>query len=387
MFLPLILLVTFCSFHGSDAIANPGPTCDVGEQERVHGGLCSTGKCQDYCARKYGAELVGSTCVDHPGKPNRECICKLKCCNSGCWGDPHCWTCDGVKFGYQGMKKHYVLKPIQAYRTLPYFTISQVNRVWEKGPMAILDVSEVIVKDWSLNVELKVPDPGTSQYILKANDKVVSIPYRFVEYDEYREHFLSVDFGDAAKTIVILTTSFGLRITYSTKGSGTGMYSDISIDTPRHPELKDQSHGLLGRWNGNPDDDAVDANGVKQPLDDRFSWAFGDSWIVPGGRTKTPQCVRDEAKEKDKKKTDEVDPKVKARAEKLCKKALESPELTGCAKKIGRVVPLIKNCITDLIYMENERKREQYIDDLIATFVSKCKGKNIGEGAAVGLAV
>lgn len=79
---------------------------------------------------------------------------------------------------------------------------------------------------------------------------------------------------DGEATELVITTSFGLRITYD-------LYK-ISVDIPRHPELKDNLHGLLGRWNDNPADDSIDANGKKQTLDNKFSWAFGDSWIVRG---------------------------------------------------------------------------------------------------------
>jgi len=270
------------------------------------------------------------------------------------------------------------LKPIKDYPTLPNFEITQINKLWQTGPMAILDVSEVVIKDWSLVIDIKVPDGPTGQYILTVNEKKEEIPFRFSELDDNREHFVNIVFGDDKKSQVVLTTSFGLRVVYTTKGSGTSIYSDISIDTPRHPELKDNSHGILGRWNGNPDDDAVDANGQKQVLDEKFSWAFGDSWIVPGGRTKTADCIRDEAVKTEDEIRKATDPKVQIAVEKLCLEVLENPELKQCAKNLGRAVPLLKNCITDLIFMDNAEARKQYIEDLVDSFASTCKRRGKG---------
>lgn len=96
---------------------------------------------------------------------------------------------------------------------------------------------------------------------------------------------MNIQFGDEENRELILTTSFGLRITYSTHVNADTIYSDISVDIPRHPELKNNTHGLLGRWNDNPDDDSIDASGKKQTLDEKFSWEFGDSWIVRGAMT------------------------------------------------------------------------------------------------------
>jgi len=277
------------------------------------------------------------------------------------------------------------MKPIKKYSTLPEFEIRQTNKVWKGGPMSMLDVSEVLIKSWSLVIQLKMPD-GPAGYVLTVNDKPQNIPYRFSQFDDYRERFVNIVYTDGSKSVVVLTTSFGLRITWTTKPR-VGIESDISIDFPRHPELKDNSHGLLGRWNGNADDDAIGSAGTKHPLDDKFSWAFGDSWIVLDGRTKTPDCVRNEAVEKNEQKFKDIDPALKAKAERLCKQALESPELKNCAQKIGRVVPLAKNCVTDLIYSSNDAEREEYIADLVDSFLKRCQGKQLGEGEGVGLSI
>jgi len=391
----IIVLLSIGAFIGSKALQDLGPTCDVGEQEKVSG-LCTgndASKCNDYCKKKYGTELLGAVCSDERKNKKRECICKLKCCNIGCWGDPHCWTCDGVRFGYQGLKKIYLMKPIKKYPTLPEFEINQINKPWKGSPMAMLDISELVVRDWSQIVQVKMPEGENGQYVLTVNEKKENIPYRYSQFDDNRERFINIVYADDKKTQVVLITSFGLRITYTTKPR-VGLESDVSIDFPRHPELKDNSNGLLGRWNGNPDDDAIDANGQKQPLDDKFSWPFGDSWIIPGGRTKTAECVREEAKQVADKVVTETDPKLKENVEKQCKQALDSPELKACAKIAGRVVPLIKNCVTDLIFLDNDAERKAYIEDLIDTFATTCKSRGQKfvqkdtpqKGDAVGLA-
>jgi hypothetical protein len=267
-----------------------------------------------------------------------------------------------------------MLKPITTFPNIPYFTIAQINKVWQKGPMAILDISEVIIKDWKVTVEVKTPDGPTAGFIVKVNDEQLKdLPYRWSKIDEHRERFVNIIWGNAAKSQVVLTTSFGLKVVYTTNGAGNDRYTDLSIDTPRHPELKDHIHGLLGRWNDKPDDDSVDANGVKQPLDEGFSWAFGDSWIVPGGRTKTPDCVRDDAVKNKDDHINKVDPKIKENAEKWCKEALENPELTACAKKLHRAVPLHKNCVIDLIFLDSDAARKKYLKEIHNSFLDTCK--------------
>jgi hypothetical protein len=273
------------------------------------------------------------------------------------------------------MKKHYMLKPVEdEFPTLPYFTITQINKVWQSGPMAILDISEVFVRDWKVTITVKTPDGPTGQFSLKVNDNPENIPWRFSKVHGHREIFANVAFGNDAKTQVVLTTSFGLRIVYTTQGAGNDRYTDLSIDTPRHPELKNHLHGLLGRWNDNPDDDSVDATGKKQPLDDGFSWAFGDSWIVPNtGRTPTAECTRDEAQKDHDAHVEKVDPKIKEAAEKTCKEALGRPEFTDCARKLNRAVPMIKNCVVDLIFLHTDEARQKYIKQVIASFEDTCK--------------
>jgi len=377
------------------AVCANAQTCDVYEQEEVNG-LCANGadaaKCVEYCKSKFGGEYLGAECS--PERPNkqRECICKPKCCNQGGWGDPHMRTCDGTTFGYQGMKKHYIMKPITKFQSIPHFTIAQTNKVYQKGPAAIFDMSEVIIKDWKLTIEVNDPDFPVTVFTIKVNGDVLpDLPYRFSKVDGHRERWVNIVWGNAAKTQVVLTTSFGLRIVYTCNGAGPDRYTDLSIDTPRHPELKGKMEGLLGRWNDDKADDGKDANGIIQPLDEGFSWAFGDSWIVPGGRTKTPECVRDESIKNHKDKIDHVNPKIKEVSEKLCKDGLENPAFKACAKKLNRGVPQHRNCVIDLILLGSDKARKKYVDEITGSFLDTCKRRDAKDKQkdkeAVGLAI
>jgi len=382
----IVLLIGLCGIVGLDAVALTGgttTTCDVGEQEKVRG-LCPDGKtsskCADYCKKKFGGELIAAQCTHERPTKKRECICRLKCCNQGCWGDPHCWTCDGTKFGYQGLKKYYVLKSLANYPTFPEFEIRQINRPWQNGPMSILDVSEFYIKDWKITAVIKTPNVVGGKYFLQVNDKNETIPYTFKKFDDNRELFMTITFGDAKQTQVVVKTSFGIKIVYTTQTSGAHVYSDISIDTPRHPEIKGKIGGILGNWDDNPKNDGTGADGQVYPLEEGFSWKFGDSWIVPGGRTPTAECV---IKEKEKKAEDfknKVDKTIKAQAEQLCEKVLNNPELKKCAKDINRALPSIHNCVLDQLFLESAKDRNLYIKDLIRSFARTCRRRNKKKG-------
>jgi hypothetical protein len=309
MIKPIILLIGLWHIAELDAIALTGglrTTCDVGELEKGIGELCTNAKvspkCDEYCKRKFGGHLIAAQCThERPNQKGRECICRLKCCVQGCWGDPHCTTCDGTKFGYQGLKKYYVLKPMQQFPTFPYFEIRQLNRLYGKGPMAVLDVLEFYIRGWNLTFHLASPKTHDGA-ILRVNGHPHKIPYHYSKLDDHREQYARVVLSKSKKQIIV-KTSFGVRIIINVNKRMS--FTGFAVDTPRHPELKGHMGGILGGWDGNPRNDGIGPHGRKYPLDIKFSWKFGNSWIVhkaKGHKKNKPKKPKKPKKSKDPKK-------------------------------------------------------------------------------------
>jgi hypothetical protein len=384
----IILLIGLSCLAGIDAIALTGgvtTTCDVGELEKGLGDLCAeakvSNKCNDYCKKKFGAELITAQCTHERANNKRECICRMKCCVQSCWGDPHCTTCDGTKFGYQGLKKYFVLKPLENLPSFPYFEIRQINRPYFKGPMAVLAFLDLFIRDWGLTINVETPSVAGKTFILKVNDKPATIPYRFSKIEDNRELFASVVYADEKKkNSLIIKTSFGIKIIVATTVHGKMAFSGLAIDVPKHPELKGKLGGILGGWDGNARNDGTGPDGKKHPLDIKFSWKFGDSWIVPGGRTPTAECVQKEAEKQMSDIDGNADKTVRAEAEKACKEVLSRPQLKQCVDETGRKLPLLSNCVMDLLFLETAEDRKEFLQDLIESFEETCRRRNKKKG-------
>jgi len=332
-------------------------------------------KCREYCEEMYGGELKSSVCAPRPctaqGKGNAtksECICNLKCCNQGGWGDPHWWTCDGATFGYQGEKEFYVLKPCKKYPTLPNFVITQTNRVGNWRPAATIKESWLKIEEWNNFVmKVTVPDPSIQQGWLLNGAAMGDSGILYNECDDYSQDYIRYR-KEATPDghLVTVETSFGLRIRYTSHAAG---YSDISIDTPRHPELKGRMCGLIGRWNDNINDEGLDANGKFQELEAGFSSKFGDSWLVD--RAAGSGCDPEKIKAEKAAKVDKLDAGTKAYINGLCQVNLRNPELEVCAKSLNTQLPQVEDCAFDVMLME-ESKRDDYIIAMVARFAARC---------------
>jgi hypothetical protein len=363
-------------------------SCPVTETEKVEGsGLCfsrgqlNATKCQEHCKKQFGNELTEAVCSseeEHADcRPN--CVCKLKCHNANCWGDPHCTSFDGIKFDYQGLKKYYLLKPCKKYQTMPNFELRQSNRPWQGGVMAIMDIVELVVPEWEKILEVKAPDAAGATFVLTVNGRQRDLPYQYPspDADSCSSNFIKASFKDAAKTQLVLETSFGLRVTLTAhpNANPTSTYTDLSVDIPRHPELKQKACGLLGRPNDVQKDDFVDSNGKEQtpqPGYGPFNWAFGDSWIVPGSGAWNSKCFRDDADKQIEEHNNNIDPAQKKRAEEICKENLENPALVDCAKKLGRSLPDVEACVFDVMFMKSESERKEMVKAMLKTFATAC---------------
>jgi len=322
---------------------------------------------------------VGSECSAARSNGKKECICQLKCCNQGCWGDPHCWTCDGASFSYQGITKVYLLKPCKKYPNLPQFEVRQVNKFLDgKGPVSFLNVSELVVPDWDVRLEVLVPTLPTDNYVLTVNGQKQKVPYTWSKQKDFKEDFISAVFASGAQKQIVISTSFGLTIKISVHPGSERehpgqCYSDVSIDIPRHPDLKNNICGLLGRWNDDIKDESIGSNGTNFPLDGQFSWDFGNSWIVPDEGEEPCECEMKQQEKKHKQLVDNVDPKVKAAAKKLCEANLNNKDIQDCFKRLQRPPPQIQNCVIDLLYTGGGKDDwDVFIKGLLQKFAITC---------------
>jgi len=362
---------------------NAQTACPVGESDSAVGSFCNQGndragneKCAAHCTKTYGKELIRAQCSNtRPGNSLRECICDLKCANGGCWGDPHCHSFDNAQFGFQALRKYYVFKPLKPFPTFPEFEIHQSNRPWGNGPMAVLANCWFIVPDWGQIIHVVSPSAANQIFQVYANGKHVNLPHRFSRYVKHREDFINAIFADNVKRNLQITTSFGLRLVLSahpTGGAGAvAIYSDISVDIPRHPELRGNTGGILGRWDDNPANDNIDSHGKPQPLDINFSAAFGNSWLVPGGGTPNA-CELDLAKRKHDEHVKKFDEANRKKLVKLCTDNLERANVKDCLKHLDRPSVIIGNCVVDLEHVPDEPSQQQFLKAMMAKLDHAC---------------
>ena len=142
----------------------------------------------------------------------------------------------------------------------------------------------------------------------------------------------------------------------------------VTVEIPKHPELKHKLCGLLGRPDGNQTNDFLDCNGVQQtpqPGIGLFNWAFGDSCIVPGNGAWDAKCFRDDADKKFEEHKKNIDPEVEKKVRELCKNNIGNPALVDCIKKAGRTPIDVEACVFDVLFMKSESERKAYIKNLM----------------------
>lgn len=90
----------------------------------------------------------------------------------------------------------------------------------------------------------------------QVNNKRETIPYFYSKENGHKVDFIFIDHTDpTTKQNLRLETSFGLKISTTIGGAV------LSMDIPRHPELRGNTGGVLGKWNDNPADDNLDPEG------------------------------------------------------------------------------------------------------------------------------
>jgi hypothetical protein len=342
-------------------------TCAVGESDVGDGGFCNDDdgdkKCNAYCQKTYGKEFLRSECSKERPNGKRECICSLKCALGGCYGDPHCWGWDHPGWiGFQSTQPYHLFKPRTPFNTIPNFEIVQSTAMVGAGVSGV-NAFDLIVPDWGQILEVSGLSQGTFTVLL--NKKPQTVPCRHSNIADHREEFIDVKFTDAAKTYLLVTTSFGLQIAATRNGY------DISISIPRHPDLFNNTLGLLGRWNDNPADDNIDAAGNPQPLDFMWSVAFGNSWLLNPSQIPSQEDL-DLTKKLHDQHVNTFNKEHWEHLKKMCKENMHHPEIHHCQKSLGHPKHEIDDCVIDLSHIITEVGQHEYLKVMLRKYKHHC---------------
>jgi hypothetical protein len=229
-----------------------------------------------------------------------------------------------------------------------------------------LDTLNFIVSDWAQNVQ--VVAPVNKAFVITVNGKPVTIPFRFSEIKGHRENFIDLKFSDPTR--LVISTSFGVAVTVH----NTGAYSDVSINIPRHPELKNNTFGILANFNDNPADDNLDANGKAQDLGGTYgnAVAYGNSFLVPGEKLPT-QAALDEDKKHHEEHVNSFDKEHWEHLKKMCDANMNHGEMKHCMKHLGRPAHLLEDCAFDLSHIIEEEDQHAFLKAKVEHFKKECK--------------
>jgi len=222
---------------------------------------------------------------------------------------------------------------------------------------------DLVVPDWGQLLEVSGLSQGAFTVLL--NKKPQTVPFRYSKVKGHREEYIDVKFADAGKVHLEVTTSFGVKIE-TTRGGYDSTYS-----IPRHPDLFNNTAGLLGRWNDNTGDDNIDANGKVQPLDFMWSVAYGDSWHVRPEGLPT-QCELDLAKALHEQHLNTFNKEHWEHLKKMCESNLHHAEFHHCQKSVGHPPHLVEDCVIDLSHIIEEEHQHEYLRTMVAKYKRRC---------------
>jgi len=186
-----------------------------------------------------------------------------------------------------------------------------------------------------------------------------------VEFQKSYRNFIDFKYSDASR--LVMTTSFGVAVTVHSNGG----YSDVSINIPRHPEFHGNTGGIFGRWNDNPADDNLDANGQAQTLVPGDSTAFGNTWLVPGSTLPT-QAELDADKAQHEQHIATFNKEHWDHLIKMCTDNINTQEMKHCMKQLGRPGHLVDDCALDLSHIIEEADQQTYLKAKVASFQQQC---------------
>jgi hypothetical protein len=347
--------------------------CPIGESDLAEGGFCNQAdgdaKCKAHCEKTYGKELTKPECSAPRENKQRECICHLKCAFGGCYGDPHCWGWDHREWiGYQSLKPYHIIKPRTPYKTLPKFEIIQKTAPVGASVSGV-NAFDLVVPDWGQILEVSGISQGTFTVLLNKERKTV--PFRYSKVKGHREEYIDVRFDEPRNVHLVVTTSFGVKIETTRNGY------DSTFSIPRHPELFNNTKGLLGNWNDDKKDDNIDANGKAQPLDFMWSVAYGDSFLLKPEDAHT-QADLDLAKKLHDQHVATFNKEHWEHLKKMCESNLHHEEIYHCQKWLGHPTHLVEDCVIDLSHIIDEEAQHKYLETMVSKYNHKCPHHSLG---------
>lgn len=94
-------------------------------------------------------------------------------------------------------------------------------------------------------------------------------------------------------------------------------------------------------------------------------------------RSTTSYSTKEAIEAKHEARLQKVDPNAKTAAAKLCSENLGHPQLVACAKKLGRKPPTFEGCFTDLLFLDEDCERKQYLQRVFKHYAKSCGIKKL----------
>ncbi|XP_041672056.1 alpha-tectorin-like [Cheilinus undulatus] len=299
-------------------------------------------ECQSLCSCNGNTGLVHctpSTCSplescrvvegEYGCHPNPHGVCSAS-------GDPHYANFDGKLFDFQGTCRYVLATLCNATDGLDNFSVEAKNKAWHGSLVSVTD--EVFVSVWGYQVYMS----GGSNSVVQVNGVTTNLPVVL------NGGQVSI-YASGSRTFV--TTDFGLSVTYDG-------WSTVTISVPSN--YSDQTCGLCGNFNGNPNDDFRTPSGMMVNTPDDF----GKAWKVAGNYTcsdgcgsSCPQCTNDQP--------------AKAKCEVI--QAVNGP-FSFCYTKVDPT-PYFNDCVFD-VCVSGENSQD-LLCRAIQAYAAACQAANV----------
>ncbi|KAL3832136.1 hypothetical protein ACJMK2_023807 [Sinanodonta woodiana] len=255
------------------------------------------------------------------------------------WGDPHIETLDKKKFTFNGWGEYTLV-------SLDNFQLQSRTSRAERANGGLSNAtifSAFAAKDIigsTIHVELNSTKDGLIVYA-QSNENSSSFNDYTLDFADMSKEFnvqdeyISLSRDDSSRTItIVFSTDISLNITVGVKMLA------VSVMLPT--EYKGKSRGLLGNFDGNPDNDFMFPNGtvLSSNATERDIFKYGQTWAVKSNESifhypTGTNHVDFHHKDFEPQFIDEADPEKVSSAKQICGK--ENQE-----------------CIFDLVFTENE---------------------------------
>ncbi|XP_031551867.1 mucin-like protein isoform X2 [Actinia tenebrosa] len=185
------------------------------------------------------------------------------------WGDPHFVTMDRKNYTFNGLGEYVMLDAKDGY-----FQLQARTSLAKGNGTATVFTGAVAQENNSVPVQVTLPYENETMEVL-----VDGKPFDFksLTSDSYDLNNGSITVSKPQKQCLEMTFPSGMSVTICEK------QNILSIVTAAPESFKNKTKGLLGTWNGNPEDDFTLPNGTVLPHDMNgtdIHYKYGMAWQV-----------------------------------------------------------------------------------------------------------